>query len=142
MYALLPSIGAALMAGGVAAVAQRKDPRRVLHVAGVLLLAVIVLIPVYRIRNRRWVLPAELSRHVMATLRDDLQREVPGRVVLIDDAAERFNLATAFGNLLPEALRLHIGAGWTGEIVPADAPISADHAEVYRLVKGRLAREP
>lgn len=142
LYALLPSIGSALTAGAVAHVASRKRPEVFARVAVALVVAVIALVPLYRSRNARWVQAAALSERVMTTLRAAAAAHGRGgHVVLIDTPDERFNLDSAFGALLPEAVRLHVGGGWTGEVVPelADAQRPADLA--FRLRKGQLLPE-
>jgi hypothetical protein len=139
LYALLPSIGTTVAAGVVAAVAERRNRARFLRVATVLAVAIALLFPVYRARNRRWVEPAELSDQTTMTLVRDLHGTGPTHVQLIDDPAERFNFATAFGGLLSEALTLHLGDGWTGEVVTSVADTQLD-ARVYRLANGRIAR--
>jgi hypothetical protein len=141
LYALLPSIGSALVAGVVASVAQRVAPARFARAAIGLVVVVAVLLPVYRSRNQRWVQVARVSEGALQTIASDAAGFRPGHIVLVDAPAERFNLMSAFGNLLPDALRLRLAAGWTGEIVdPATAPPAADF--VYRLEEGRLMREP
>jgi len=141
LYALLPSVGTALIAGAIAAAAQRHAPVRFARTAMALLAAVALLVPVYRSRNERWVQSAELSERAMQTIERDAAGRPSGRVALVDAPGERFNLTAAFGNLLPEALQLRVGAGWTGEIVasPAEVPASADL--VYRLENGTLVAQ-
>jgi hypothetical protein len=118
LYALLPSVGSALAVGALASAVARGRPGAVRKLGVVLVLVTILLIPVYRARNVRWVQLAELSAHVMATLeRAARGRFDAGHAVLIDAPGERFNLAAAFGSLLPEAMRLYLGAGWTGELL-------------------------
>jgi hypothetical protein len=138
LYALLPSIGSALIVGVVAAAAGRRQPARARTVAVALIVAVVVLVPVYRSRNVRWVRLAELSEHVLDTIRAAAGRRPAGHVVLIDSPAERFNLASAFGGLYPEAMQLHVGTSWTAEVVstPDEAQRPADLA--YRLANGVL----
>jgi hypothetical protein len=142
LYAVLPSIGSALAVGVVAAAAQRRAPAAFRRTIVGLLVVSVLLVPVYWSRNARWVRLAELSEASMRTIGDGTRGRTSGHVVLIDDAGARFNLASAFGNLLPEALRLRVGDGWTGEIVasPEDATRSADLA--YRLSEGTLVPIP
>jgi xanthosine utilization system XapX-like protein len=138
LYALLPSIGSALAVGVVAAAAQRRAPATFRRAIVGLLVVSALLVPVYWSRNVRWVRLAELSEASMRTIVDAAKDHASGHVVLIDDGDARFNLVSAFGNLLPEALRLRIGDGWTGEIVaaPEEATLPADLA--YRLSEGTL----
>lgn len=139
LYALLPSIGTALVVGSIASAAQRAAPGRFARTALGLLVIVALLVPVYRSRNERWVGIAEVSARTMQTVGEDTAGRPPGHIVLVDAPEERFNLASAFGNLFPEALRLRTAEGWTGEIVssPAEAPAAAEL--VYRLENGGLS---
>ena len=138
LYALLPSIGTALAVAAVASAAQRAAPTRFARTTIALLILVALLIPVYRARNERWVQLAELSDRVTQTLVNDLAGRPPGHVVLRDAPQDRFNLTSAFGNLLPEALQLWLGAGWTGEVVASAADVRPTADFVYRLENGRL----
>jgi hypothetical protein len=138
LYAVLPSCGAAVAAAVVASAVLRERPERFRLASTVLLAAVVLLVPVYRARNVRWVEPAETSAHVMRSLQiATASRPQGGRVVLIDDPQERFNLDGAFGALFPDALAVFLGNRWTGEITrSADAAAGADLA--YRYQAGGL----
>jgi hypothetical protein len=137
LYALLPSLGSALALGVLAGAAHRRVPSRFAKVVIGLFAAAVLLVPVYRARNARWVELAELSERVLRTIAADAASQPTGHVVLVDAAGERFNLAAAFGNLLPEALELRIGRGWTGEIVSSIG--EAEPATLlYALEKGQL----
>jgi hypothetical protein len=60
-----------------------------------------------------------------------------GRILLVDDPRERFNLDGAFGPLFPDALALFVGSHWTGEIShTADAAARADL--VFRYQDGGI----
>ena len=140
LYALLPSIGSGLAAGVVASAAALRNPRIYRYVTVGLLVTVFALLPVYRSRNARWVGLADLSERVMTTIARDASGRPAGHVVLVDSPAERFNLQSAFGGLFPEAMRLRVGEGWTGEVVsaPSDAQRPGDLS--YRLSDGALVR--
>ncbi len=139
LYALLPSIGSALAVGAVASAAGRAKPAAVRTLGLVLLLTTVLLIPVYRARNVRWVRLAELSEHVMVTLANSARgRSDGGHVVLVDAPAERFNLVSAFGSLLPEAIQLRVGQGWSGELVTAADEASQPADVTFRLSNGQL----
>ena len=140
LYALLPSLGSALAVGAVASAVQRRNPSRVRKVMVALVVAAILLIPIYRARNVRWVQLAELSDQVMRTVKTDVAERPSGHIVMVDAPQERFNLVSAFGNLLPDALRLYVGSGWTGEVVTSAAEASRRGDLEYRLVNGSLLR--
>jgi hypothetical protein len=89
----------------------------------VLTALVILLIPIYRQRNERWVLPADLSTTVMTRLQLATAGYASGAIILLDDPSARFGLDSSFGPSVGDALRLTLGNGWTGEIrraMPAD----------------------
>jgi hypothetical protein len=140
LYALLPSVGSALAAGVVASAASRRDPQLFRVAAVALMVLMIALNPVYRSRNVRWVRLAELSEDVMTTIARDAATRPSGHVVLIDAPEERFNLASAFGALFPDALRLRVGNGWTGEVVGSVSDAQGRRDLTYRLSDGALTR--
>jgi hypothetical protein len=142
LYALVPSIGSALAVGVVAAAAQRRGPAMFQRTVVGLLVVSALLVPVYWSRNVRWVRLAELSEASMRTIADGTTGRASGHVVLVDDAGARFNLVSAFGNLLPEALRLRLGDGWTGEIVAAAEEATRPADLAYRLSEGTLVPIP
>jgi hypothetical protein len=139
LYALLPSLGSALVVAIVSSTAADKAPRRFRMAALGLLVAGVALVPVYWSRNERWVRPAELSEQVLTTIFRDASGRVAGHVVLIDDPQERFNLTAAFGGLFPEALRFRVGPEWTGEIVDPDGAPSRPGDLLYRLAGTSVA---
>jgi hypothetical protein len=138
LYALLPSIGAALAAGAVASAVHRMTPRAFARATIALLLLVVLLIPVYRSRNVRWVSPALVSTETLRTLEAATAGLSPRPIALVDDPAARFNLVSAFGSLLPDAVALTLGEGWPAEIV-RDAEDAPAHALILRFERGRLA---
>ena len=142
LYALLPSLGSALVVSTVASAAYRRDPLRCRRAAVGLLVAAALLMPIYRARNTRWVELAELSERVLDRLAADVGSRPTGHIVLVDAPAERFNLAAAFGNLFPEAVQLRVGDGWTGELVSAPNEASGPADLIYRLSAGALERVP
>ncbi|MBM3779916.1 MAG: hypothetical protein FJW23_17050 [Acidimicrobiia bacterium] len=143
LYALVPSMGAALIAGAVASAVARQTPQRFARTAAALVTIVVLAIPIYRSRNVRWVRPAELSTMVVDTLVEATRGDpAGGHVLLVDDAEARYDLDTAFGALLPEALAVWLGPAWTGRI--ADEPVAAGTGAtlVFRLEGGRLVPLP
>jgi hypothetical protein len=118
LYALLPSIAPALVAGFLlqalsdvtAPVAHRR-----LIVAAVVL--AVLLLPLYWSRNTRWVEIAELSSETFAVI-TQIVRERPGtdRLVFRDDRSTRRSFANAYDQLLPEAVRLATGRDIRAEI--------------------------
>jgi hypothetical protein len=146
LYAVFPSVGTCLAAAVIFAAGMRREPLRVARATAVLLVAVILLIPVYRARNARWVLLADLSaRTVMQTQEAGARLGAGGTLVLIDDPAARINLEAAFGGALPDALALTVGAGVSGVIVPSAESAQAHSGMnatpvVFALRHGELER--
>ena len=141
LYAVFPSIGACIAAAAVVAALIRQQPERGLRTLAVASVIPLLLVPVYWARNERWVAPADLS----ATVLRDVQRAAapfPAGVhlVLIEDPTARFNLDTAFGGLLPDAVALTLGDRFDGEIVTTGDVSNArlDGALVLALHDDRL----
>ena len=118
LYALNPSLGAALCAGAAIQSLGRTAPvatRRSLVVAMIL---PFVLVPIYRARNVRWVAPANASAHLVSDIRHQATTLPDGtHLVIVDSPADGWPLRSAFGGLLPDALAIAVGRGFTGEVV-------------------------
>jgi hypothetical protein len=148
LYALLPSIGACLAASAVASAAARGHPARARNALTALVILPIVLLPIYRARNVRWVALADLSSHVMAeTRRTADAAPTGGQIILLDDPGARMNLDGAFGTLFPDAVAIAIGRGFHGEIrqQPAVTPTDGRTGSpllLFRLQEGRLVQMP
>ena len=111
LYALLPSVAPALVAGfllqslsdAAAPIVQRR-----MAVAAVVL--PLLLLPVYWSRNQRWVEIAELSSETFAAIQTIVgERPETERLVFHDDPGTRRSLANTYDQLLPEAVRLASG---------------------------------
>jgi hypothetical protein len=111
LYALLPSVGPALVTGFLLQELWNATSPMVHRrlVAAAVILPVLFL-PVYWSRNTRWVEIAELSSDTFAAIRG-VTREQPDvdRLVFRDDRTTRRSLASAYDQLLPEAVRLAAG---------------------------------
>jgi hypothetical protein len=115
LYALTPSIGFTLAAAALASCALRGNPARFRVACAGLIVAVFVLVPVYWQRDQRWVAPADVSASVIHTLAADTPSGAR-RIVLLDDVPMRYGLESAFGTLLPAAVRLLKGSEWSAEL--------------------------
>jgi hypothetical protein len=141
LYALIPSVGSALVAAAVASRALRQAPVRTLRTSIALIAIAALLLPVYRSRNGRWVEPAELSAHVMDSVRATTTSfPAGGTVVLVDAPQSDVSLDDAFGALFPEALMLFAGPMWKGQIVnPGQtAPLDPITTITFELRGGTL----
>ena len=142
LYAVLPSCGSALAVGAFGSMVHRVRPDRFRHAVTVLLALLIVLIPIYRLRNDRWVELADTSTRVMQVLQFGVvTRPAGGRIVLVDDSSERFNLAATFGGLFPDAVGLFLGDRWMGEITNV-LPAVTESILVYRFQAGTIVYYP
>jgi hypothetical protein len=138
LYALLPSIAPALVAGFLlqalldvtAPVAHRR-----LVVAAVVL--AVLLLPVYWSRNTRWVEIAELSSKTFGVIKQVVhERPETDRLVFRDDRSTRRSFANAYDQLLPEAVRLATGRDIRAEI--EDARTERSGAPRIVLEHGRI----
>lgn len=147
LYAVFPSVGAAVAFGVVVDALRRAAPsfdRRAPVVAAIVLLFV----PIYRARNARWVEPALLSRRATAAVRDDAA-SLPshGTIVFEEGTASSTDFQDAFGALAGVAVRLYTSHPLDAAIAAPDditriprPPRSGDVVARYRLVDGRIDR--
>jgi hypothetical protein len=143
LYALLPSIGTGLIAGVTASWALRVNPQRFRLFAIVMPLLVVLLIPVYRSRNMRWVRIADISNYVLKTIDASVRSSTTGGTILIVDSRdERFDLESTFSGMFPEAVTLVAGPTWNGQIVAAGEPLPGDVQLLFRYADGRLTSIP
>jgi hypothetical protein len=139
LYALLPAIGTSLIAGAAASWMIRTNPKRFRLVAIVLPVLVVLLIPVYRIRNLRWVGIADISNYIMQTVEASVRDTTSGgRIVIVDPKDERFDLDSTFSGMFPEAVTLVAGPDWNGEIIPAGEALPDDVRLLFHYTDGRL----
>jgi hypothetical protein len=143
LYALTPSIGFALAASALASCALRSNSGRFRVACAGLVVAVFALIPVHWQRDERWVVPANVSASAIQTL----VAETPStarRIVLLDDVPMRYGLESAFGTLLPEAVRLFKGGEWAAELKRSGEDCQSASREpettVFVFRAGRLTR--
>jgi hypothetical protein len=111
LYALLPSIAPALVAGFLLQAlsdATTVAVRRRMAAAAVVL--PMLLLPVYWSRNARWVEIAELSSETFGVIRQVVrERPETQRLVFHDDRSTRRSFANTYDQLLPEAVSLAAG---------------------------------
>jgi hypothetical protein len=129
LYAVLPSAGLALAAAALCGSIWPQAGTRAhqVLVAGGGLLA-LALVPVHWSRNVRWVAAADVSAAAVARVRDASAGAPPDALVLLrDDPGTRNNLASAFGTLVEDAVRLVTGGrvrrAWI-EPPPPDWPLA------------------
>jgi hypothetical protein len=145
LYAVVPSIGSALVAGACAARLSRTHPVRFSRIAALLIAAVVLLLPVYRSRNHGLVEPAQLATEALVTIQAAARGEPDARdIVLVDDPRAAVTLDSAFGTLFPDAVHLFVGPAIRGTITNDATAVAARNgaALVFTLREGRLIQEP
>jgi hypothetical protein len=143
LYAILPSVGGALVAGVLASRALRARPQRFARACAALIVIGVCLVPIYRKRNERWVEAAGLSARVVDVVREAVNRyPAGGRIVLVDDPAATPNFDGTFLTAFPEVLILEAGRQWSGEIAAPGGVTNVDGAVVVGLENGEpIVRE-
>jgi hypothetical protein len=124
LYALLPSVGACVLAAGLLGGAWKRAGdrrRRVALVAAVA--APILLSPIYVARTHRRVDLADLSRSVLTDLEVYSRPLPPGAFVTIeDDQSHRANLDSAFAGELTRGFALWSGRSLRIEVLHSESP--------------------
>jgi hypothetical protein len=143
LYAVFPSIGPALACAAVVGTlrsrAQQPAGDRVVAVA---LSTILLLIPIYRARNARYVEPAMVSAQAMQRLVDDVATLPDQGVVVFEDSPRRFsNFRDVFGTLGTEAIHLYTNRPLEALVQPPGAAVAvANEAARYRLEDGQVRR--
>jgi hypothetical protein len=107
LYVCLPSVGSALVAAAVGSAEWRAMRRRPVIVAA-LLVGPLALLPVYRARNSRLRNEARLAAESLDTIARRVSVNRPSRLVVYDDPSVRPSILDAFGDSLPDAIRLFV----------------------------------
>lgn len=144
LYIVFSSIGSAL-ACAVAVEAVRLKVVRPSHdliLPFALAALVLVLVPVYKVRNTRWVAPARVSSQVLQVLVAQMDTLPDYGTLVLEDEPVRFsNLTDAFGGAATKAVRLHTGRPLDVTIVPAGLPtVGDDEIARFRLSRGQVSR--
>jgi len=152
LYAVMPSVGVAMI---VAAVADDVVPG--LRAAALkrstigLTLVFALLLPVYRLRNERYVREAELSASIVAELADLAASRPAGGLVVVRDirTSERPTAEQAFGPGADSAAALMTGGRlrvWIdpppSELAGTPAPDLSQAIAVVTVEGGRVRRTP
>lgn len=146
LYAVLPSVGGAIVAATLlAASAKQVDARRAWQVAGVGLVLPFLLVPIYWSRNGRWTALRALSSETLLVIKT---QALPPQtlVVLEDDLSTRTNFRNTFGALFPEAAAVYFGDDLHLWIEPPPPEVEntavkrpdASHVVTLRLSAGRV----
>src|SRR4029079_13487002 len=124
LYAVFPSVGIALACGVVVdgiRKAAATDPslgRLTMGLAAVLIAA----LPIYRVRNGRYVEPARLSERALRTIAPHAAVMSEGSVIVLHDVDDpASNFSGAFGTFASDAVRMRAGHDVTVWIDSPDA---------------------
>jgi hypothetical protein len=109
LYALLPSVASAVIAGSILEEGWLESTRQRRQQALALGLVVpFALLPLYHMRNNRYVRTAELSRRTLTTLQQVAKSGDARTIALRDDSREQPSLDSAFGTLIQTAANLNL----------------------------------
>lgn len=140
LYAVLPSVGTALIAGAIASHASAARPVAFRRVCAGLIAATVLLVPVYRARNVRWVGAADLSTDLRRRMETIAARHpAGGTIVLRDDPTRRITFSATFDTQFPKAATLFMGELWSGELEGDLAGSrSSERGAVVTIERGEL----
>jgi hypothetical protein len=146
LYALFPSVGAALACAAAidalrAGLAPARLPSRDRAFA-IVLAGLLLLVPVYRIRDARYAEPARVSARVQQALADDLATLPARGTIVFQDAPARFStFGDAFDGMATSVVQLFTSRPFTADIVmPPETVSPADEVARYALVDGNVVR--
>jgi hypothetical protein len=130
LYAVLPSVGVMLMVAPVVEqIVMGAAARRQRRAVAVLSVIFVTLLPVYRVRNTRYVNEAELSASIVAELEKIAAAGPDGGLVVIKDARDaRPTAEQALGPLADRAAFLATGGTLRAWIDPPPAELSGTPA--------------
>ena len=140
LYACWPSVGAALACAAVADIwFERMTERQVRRAAVSAVLVLTALVPVYLLRNERWVEIADLSRDTMVTLVRCSQVHCSA-ILLEDDPRIRRNFVSTFGEF-DTAARLFLGRDISTNVVAAPGEHTAAGTDGDCVLRIRLTND-
>ena len=145
LYAVCPSIAAAIVGALLIESTRRSPVRRSLAFEPVLAVLLVASIPIYQMRDDLRVEAARVSQRTLTEIEHDLPVLArSGALVLHDDRDAVF--LEAFGDLAAEALRTRFGRDWDARI-ERTAAVSPDAAPggviaQYWIRRGTIARTP
>jgi len=142
LYAVFPSVGAALLCAGAvdafrSARATRPSSDAWLAAA---LASVLAFVPVYQKRNDRWVEPARLSARAIETMAANPPAGLHGTVVLEDEHVQFASFTDAFGDFAGDAVHEATHRALAARIENGGTRGTGPIAARYRLTRGRIER--
>jgi hypothetical protein len=146
LYAVFPSIGTALacaaIVNGLRQNVEESSLRARDRVFALVLMALLALVPVYRIRNARFAEPARVSALVQRQLASDAPLLPDRGTIVFEDTPSRFStFADAFDGMSTAAVQLFTEKPLTGDIAMApDVARRAGEVARYAMRDGKIAR--
>jgi len=148
LYAVLPSVGSALACAAACDALRKAKGVGSLFARDVRMAAalacVLLLIPIYKRRNDRWVAPARLSARAVDVI--VANPPGPGLVVLEEDVEDPneprpySSFMDAFGDVADVAISVLVQRPMEARIVTPPARWSGPAAARYKLTGGRIER--
>lgn len=146
LYACLPSVGVALIAGSMVSRSVALSPVVLSQRLSASILLPFLLSPVYYLRAQPLTREADLSRHTLETLRHVANRLPAGASVLLhDDVSAKPRLVNPFGNFIQKASTLIVSPHLLVWIDPPPEEARPDEPKVptivdveFNLTDGRL----
>ena len=147
LYACFPSVGVTLAGAAIASALWRAGSAERRNVAAAVVLVLpVLLIPIYRQRNVRWVELAALSSRVTPALQEAARIAADGgNILIVDDRSTRVSMLNTFGFLLADAVELTSAQRRTVWLVPPQpgtptTEVPRRFESAWALRDGRLER--
>jgi len=127
LYALLPSVGVVLIAGVLAGrIVERVPPRACARATAIMLVLLLALLPIYRLRNQRYVGEADLSTAIVTEISQIASAPAltDGLIIIKDVRDARPTAEQAFGPGADRMAELTTGGKFRVWIDPPPAELA------------------
>ncbi|HWF87098.1 MAG TPA: hypothetical protein VG222_19710 [Vicinamibacterales bacterium] len=145
LYAVCPSVASAIVGAMLLDRMQARAARGRPWFEPVLATLVLAAVPIYQLRNDRWVEAARVSQRALTTIGADAAVLPHAGSIVLDDEPGISSFRNAFGDLAAAAFQTTFDAQWDARIEPHDSssidagPFGEIAAE-YRMEHGRISR--
>lgn len=145
LYAVCPSAASAIIAAMVLDRMQADATKGRLWFEPVLATLLLAAVPIYQLRNDRWVEAARVSQRALKTIRAESATLPQAGSIVFDDEPGISSFRNAFGDLAAEAMQTAFDTEWDARIENRDAssPKTGTRGAVaaeYRMERGRISR--
>ncbi len=145
LYAVCPSVASAIVAAMLLDRMRAHATRGRQWFEPVLATLLVAAVPIYQLRNDRWVEAARVSARALTTIGADAASLPQAGSIVLDDEPGISSFRNAFGDLAAAAFQTAFDAGWNARIEPPDsssinAGAHGDVAAEYRMERGRISR--